>query len=89
MHWEDRWVSLRIHGRVKRQVEELFQEEKPYLQPLPLESFRYFKQETRTVYDDGTIQVGNAYYAANPAPLGSEPVIRIYDDQIEILDPVR
>lgn len=89
MHWEDRWASLRIHGRVKRQVEELFQEEKPYLQPLPLESFRYFKQETRTVYDDGTIQVGNAYYAANPAPLGSEPIVRIYDDQIEILDPVR
>jgi transposase len=89
MHWEDRWASLRIHGRVKRQVEELFQEEKPYLQPLPIESFRYFKQETRTVYDDGTIQVGNAYYAANPAPLGSEPTVRIYDDQIEILDPVR
>jgi transposase len=89
MHWEDRWASLRIHGRVKRQVEELFQEEKPYLQPLPLESFRYFKQETRTVYDDGAIQVGNSYYAANPAPLYSEVAIRIYDDQIEILDPIR
>jgi hypothetical protein len=24
------WASMRIHGRVKRQVEELFQEEKPY-----------------------------------------------------------
>jgi transposase/5S rRNA maturation endonuclease (ribonuclease M5) len=89
MHWEDRWASLRIHGRVKRQVEELFQEEKPYLQPLPLESFRYFKQETRTVYDDGAIQVGNSYYAANPAPLYSEVPIRIYDDQIEILDSIR
>jgi transposase len=89
MHWEDRWASLRIHGRVKRQVEELFQEEKPYLQPLPLESFRYFQQEKRTVYDDGTIQVGNSYYAANPAPLYSEVPIRIYDDRIEILDPLR
>jgi transposase/5S rRNA maturation endonuclease (ribonuclease M5) len=89
IHWEDRWAALRIHGRVKRQVEELFQEEKPYLQPLPLESFRYFEQEKRTVYDDGTIQVGNSYYAANPAPLYSEVAIRIYDDQIEILDPIR
>ena len=89
MHWEERWASRRIHGRVKRQVEELFQEEKPYLQPLPLMSFRYFKQETRTVYDDGTIQVGNSYYAANPAPIGSEVTVRIYEDQIEILDPVR
>jgi len=89
MHWEDRWASRRIHGRIKRQVAELFQEEKPYLQPLPLESFRYFQQETRTVYDDGTTQVGNSYYAANPAPLGSKVVVRIYDDQIEILDPTR
>jgi hypothetical protein len=56
---------------------------------LPLESFRYFQQESRTVYDDGAIQVGNSYYAANPAPLSSKVVIRIYDDQIEILDPTR
>lgn len=89
MHWEERWASRRIHGRVKRQVEELFLEEKPYLQPLPLESFRYFQQETRTVYDDGTIQVGNSYYAANPAPIGSKVVVRMYEDQIEILDPLR
>jgi transposase/5S rRNA maturation endonuclease (ribonuclease M5) len=89
MHWEDRWASRRIHGRAKRQVEEMFQEEKPYLQPLPLESFRYFKQETRTVYDDGTVQVGDSYYAASPAPLGSEVTVRIYEDQVEILDTGR
>jgi len=89
MHWEDRWASRRIHGRAKRQVEEMFQEEKPYLQPLPLMPFRYFQQETRTVYDDGTTQVGQSYYAASPAPLGSKVVVRIYEDQIEILDPVR
>ncbi len=88
MHWEERWAAPRIHGRVKRQVQGLFQEEKPYLQPLPLTSFRYFQQETRTVYDDGTIQVSDSYYAANPATIGSKVVIRIYDDQIEILDPV-
>jgi hypothetical protein len=89
MHWEDRWASRRIHGRAKRQVEEMFQEEKPYLQPLPLMSFRYFQQETRTVYDDGTIQVGQSYYAASPAPLGSKVTVRIYEYQIESMDPVR
>jgi transposase/5S rRNA maturation endonuclease (ribonuclease M5) len=88
-HWEDRWASRRIHGRAKRQVAEMFQEEKPYLKPLPLVPFRYFKQETRTVYDDGTIQVGDSYYATNPAPLGSEVTVRIYEDQIEILDSSR
>ncbi len=89
MHWEERWASRRIHGRAKRQVEEMFQEEKPYLQQLPLRPFRYFKQGTRKVYDDGTIQIDQSYYAASPAPLYSRVAVRIYDDQIEILDPVR
>ena len=89
MHWESRWASQRIHGRAKRQVEEMFQEEKPYLMQLPLVPFRYFEQETRTVYDDGTIQVGNSYYAANPARLGTEVTVRIFDEEIQILDPRR
>jgi transposase/5S rRNA maturation endonuclease (ribonuclease M5) len=89
MHWEERWAAQRIHGRSKRQVAEMFREEQPYLQCLPLAAFRYFEQATRTVYDDGTIQVDKAYYAAAPAPLYSKVVVRIYDDQIEILDSVR
>ena len=89
MHWEQRWAAQRIHGRMKRQVEAMYQEEKPYLKPLPLIPFRYFKQETRTVNDDGTVQIENSYYAASPAPLYAEVPVRIYDDQIEILDPVR
>ena len=89
MHWESRWASQRIHGRAKRQVEEMFLEEKPHLTQLPLMPFRYFEQETRTVYDDGTIQVGNCYYAANPAPLGSEVTVRIFDEEIQILDTRR
>jgi len=88
-HWEERWAAQLIHGRAKRQVEEMFQEEKPHLAPLPLAPFVYFRQETRTVYDDGTIQVGNCYYAASPAPLYSKVVVRIYDEEIEILDPGR
>ena len=89
MHWEEHWAGQRIHGRHKRQVAQMFEEEKPYLEPLALEPFRYFDQQTRTVYDDGTIQVDNAYYGASPAPLYSEVLVRIYDDQIEILDKVR
>jgi transposase/5S rRNA maturation endonuclease (ribonuclease M5) len=89
MHWESRWASQRIHGRAKRQVEVMFQEEKPYLMELPLMPFRYFQQETRTVYDDGTIQVGKSYYAASPARLGTEVTVRIFDEEIQILDPRR
>jgi len=88
MHWEETWAAQRIHGRTKRQVEEMFQEEKPYLKQLPLTSFRYFNQETRTVWDDGAIQVGKSYYSALPAPLHRQVIVRIYDSEIEIIDPV-
>jgi transposase len=88
MHWEEIWAAQRIHGRTKRQVEEMFQEEKPYLKQLPLTSFRYFSQETRTVWDDGAIQVGKSYYSALPAPLYKKVIVRIYGTEIEIIDPV-
>jgi len=87
MHWEDRWASRRIHGSKKRQVEEMFQEERAHLKPLPLTSFSYFTQVNCTVWDDGTIQVDKSYYSALPAPLYSQVIVRIYDGEIEIIDP--
>ena len=87
-HWEEQWAAQRIHGRTKRQVEEMFQVEKPYLKQLPLTAFRYFSQETRTVWDDGAIQVGQSYYSALPASLYTKVIVRIYDSEIEIIDPV-
>ena len=66
-HWEERWAGLRIHGRKKRQVLEMYREEQPHLQPLPAQGFRYFKQATRTVDDAGLVQVEASYYAALPA----------------------
>ena len=87
MHWEERWAAVRIHGRMKRQVQEMFEEEKPFLRDLPLCSFSYFSQETRTVQDDGTIQIHDCYYAALPARLHTKVIVRIYDYEIEIIDP--
>jgi transposase len=86
MHWEEKWAAPRIHGRAKRQVEAMFQEEKPYLNPLPVESFRYFKEETRTVQDDSTVQVNDSWYAARPARIGSEVIVRIFERDLEIRD---
>jgi transposase len=85
-HWEERWAAPRIHGRKKRQVLKLFQEEKPHLRPLPAERFRYFKQGKRTVDDSGLVQVDGSYYAALPARPLSEVIVRIYEREIEILD---
>lgn len=87
MHWEQRWAATRIHGRTKRQVQEMFEQEKPYLKELPLEAFKYFEQGVRTVSDDGTVQIGNSYYSALPARIAGKVVVRIYDRDIEIIDP--
>jgi transposase len=46
--WELNWASKRIHGREKRQVESMYQEEKPHLRPLPQAGFRYFQEAVRT-----------------------------------------
>ncbi|MEK7238756.1 MAG: IS21 family transposase, partial [Nitrospirota bacterium] len=62
-HWEERWAARRIHGRKKRQVLEMYQEEQPHLRPLPLEGFRLFTQGVRTVDDAGLVQVEGSYYA--------------------------
>jgi len=87
MHWEENWASKRVHGRTKRQVEEMFQEEKPHLMDLPLTQFAYFSQVVRTVQDDGLIQINNCFYAALPASLHSKVIVRIYMLEIEIIDP--
>lgn len=85
-HWEETWAATRIHGRAKRQVEAMFQEEKPHLQALPVTPFRYFEEGTRTVGDDTTIEVYSSSYAARPAAIGSLVLVRIYDLEIEIRD---
>lgn len=87
MHWEERWAKTRIHGRKKRQVEEMYLEEKPTLKALPVTSFRYFKEEVRTVWDDGTINFDKSYYSALPAPIYSKVMLRIYESEIEIYNP--
>ncbi len=86
MDWEERWASKRMHGRAKRQVEAMFQEERPRLTALPIELFRYFKEETRIVQDDQTVQVDDSWYAARPAVIGSVAIVRVFDRDLEIRD---
>jgi len=65
-HWEERWADTRIHGTTKRQVAAMFAEERPALQALPIEPFRYYEHGTRTVNLDGCVEVDAAYYGAPP-----------------------
>jgi transposase len=85
-HWEERWAAPRKHSRKKRLVTELYQEERPHLQPLPIEAFSPFKHVVRTVDNAGLVQVDSSYYSALPAALHSEVAVRIYANDIEIVD---
>ena len=51
-HWEVTWAATRIHGIERRQVQAMFEEEKPHLQALPILGMQYFTESQRTVYDD-------------------------------------
>ena len=84
--WEERWAAPRIHGRKKRQVLELYREERAHLRPLPATRFRCFTQESRTVDDSGLVQVAGSYYAALPGAPHSIVTVRRYEHEIEILD---
>jgi hypothetical protein len=86
MHWEANWAAKRIHGSARRQVEAMFQEERPHLRALPTTGFRYFTEVVRTVWDDTTVNIDRSNYAARPAPIGTLVSVRIYDSTIEIRD---
>jgi transposase len=86
-NWERNWASKRIHGTERRQVQAMFEEERPHLQPLPLRGMQYFKEQERTVYDDGCVRVDHSSYAARPATIGSKVLVRIYARRLEIREP--
>ena len=85
-HWETKWAASRIHGSERRQVQAMFLEEKPHLRPLPLIGMQYFTEETRTVYDDTCVRIDHSSYAARPAPIGSQVLVRLFEHRLEIRD---
>ena len=86
-HWDTHWADTRIHGTTKRQVREMFTEEKPYLLPLPVEPFRYYRYGQRTVHLDGAVEVEGAYYHLPPGWIGRRVHVQWDDVHVRILDP--
>jgi transposase len=86
-HWEERWADKRIHGRTKRQVAAMFAEERPFLQALPLEPFRYYQYGVRTVHLDGCVEVEAAYYGAPPGWVGRQVNVQWDTMFVRLLDP--
>jgi transposase len=85
-HWETKWAAQRIHGSERRQVEAMFQEEKPYLLPLPILGLQYFTEGQYTVNDDSCVRVDHSSYAARPAAIGSRVLVRLFARRLEIRD---
>lgn len=85
-HWEVTWAATRIHGIERRQVQAMFEEEKPHLQALPIVGMQYFTESQRTVYDDTCVRIDHSSYAARPAPIGCVVLVRIFEHRIEIRD---
>ena len=85
-HWETKWAAQRIHGSERRQVEAMFQEEKPHLLALPLLGMQYFTEAQYTVNDDSCVRVDHSSYAARPAVIGSRVLVRLFARRLEIRD---
>jgi hypothetical protein len=65
----------------------MFAEEKPFLQALPLEPFRYYQYGERTVHLDGCVEVEAAYYGAPPGWIGRRVHVQWDSMFVRLLDP--
>ena len=65
----------------------MFAEEKPFLQALPLEPFRYYQYGVRTVHLDGCVEVEAAYYGAPPGWIGRQVDVQWDAMYVRLLDP--
>jgi len=62
-YWEASVADLRIHGTTKRQVAQLFAQERKHLLALPASLFPVFQEAPRLVHRDSYVEVAKAYYA--------------------------
>jgi transposase len=76
LDWEKRIADTRIHGTTRKQVYQLFQEEKPHLRPLPAGRFASFEEGQRWVHRDGHVEVAKAYYSVPPEYTGRQVWVR-------------
>ncbi len=86
--WEANWADTRIHGTTKRQVAAMFAEEKPFLAPLPIESFTFYEYGKRKVHLDGCVEVARAFYGAPPGWIGRELHVQWDEKFVRLVDPM-
>ena len=87
--WNERWAATRIHGTTKRQVREMFEEERPFLGPLPTTRFEYYRNLQRRAHYDGHVEVDGAYYSVPARYVGATVIVHAGRLWVRILDPIR
>ncbi len=85
--WETRGADTRIHGTTKRQVSAIFAEERPHVQPLPLEPFRSYRYGTSSVHFGGCVEVEAAYDSVPPGWISQRVAVPWNDLHVRVLDP--
>jgi len=84
--WEAGVADKRIHGTTRRQVQQMFNGEKPYLKPLPPDLFPAFQEGRRNVHRDGHIEVAKSYYSVPPEYTRREVWVRYDGRLVEIFN---
>jgi hypothetical protein len=86
--WSWRWSDTRIHGTIKRQVNEIFEtEEKSALLSLPPENFPILQIVSRKVHPDGHVKVDNAYYSAPAQWAYKEVTVHVGRCFVDLIQP--
>lgn len=86
-NWNKTWASTRIHGTTKRQVNIMFEEERPYLRALPQQPFVFFKFGQRKVSVlDSHIEVAGAYYPIPPQYMGHYVMVHYNRNWIKVFN---
>ena len=92
-HWEATVADVRIHGTTKRQVLQLFEEEKPHLLPLPYLLVPCFREARRSVHRDAFVEIEKAYYEAAPEFIGQDIWVRWDSREVRLfnerMEPIR
>lgn len=71
LHWETTVADTRIHGTIRKQVQQIFRErERQALGTLPLERFPSFQEAQRKVSRDSHVAVDKSYYSVPLEYLG-------------------
>ena len=91
--WEATVADVRIHGTTKRQVLQLFEEEKPHLLRLPYLLFPCFREARRSVHRDAFVEIEKAYYEAAPEFIGQDIWARWDSREVRLfnqrMEPIR